>query len=227
MGRIENPCFSGTAILKPREHAKRDGISSLSDAELIALLLNTGSKKENVVALSQRILSEKGGLRGVFLNPIPLETKGVKEGKTFRLLAVREIMKRIPLSVSDSILDSESAFAKTKFHFLNQKKEIALVLYLGQKKELLMKDIFYDEERKNVKLPLEKVVRRCILSNCKFLILLHNHPSGKLSPSEEDIRFCCILERKLSLISVVFLDSIIVDDNRFLSMRGEGISPFE
>ncbi len=226
MGRIEDPFFSGTAILKPREHAKRDGISSLSDAELIALLLNTGNKKENVVSLSQRILSEKGGLRGVFLNPIPLETKGVKEGKTFRLLAVREIMKRLPLSVSDVVLDSQSAVKKTEYHFLNQKKEIAIILYLGLKKELLLKDVFYDEERKNVKLPLEKIIRHSILSNCKFVILLHNHPSGKLCPSKEDLLLCQSLDRRLALISVVFLDSIIVYEGSFLSMRGEGFLSF-
>lgn len=226
MGRIEESYFKGTEILKPREHAAFDGIGSLSDAELVALLLNTGNKKENVVALSERFLREKGGMRNIFLNDIPLETKGVKSGKIYRLLAVREIMKRLPLSVFDKIENKETLLEKTRYYFLGKKKELALILYLDYKKRLVLRETFDSDSYNQVTIPIEKVIRKSIFCEAKFVIMMHNHPSENVTPSQEDIRFAFSLGEQLNLISVLLLDSLIVGENQNYSMRENKIGPF-
>ena len=79
-------------------------MESLSDGELLALLFETGSLGENVLELCERYLKEKGGLRGIFLSESAnLESYGVKDAKIYRILAVREILKRVPARALESV----------------------------------------------------------------------------------------------------------------------------
>lgn len=220
-------CFPGTSIEKPREKMLIDGIGSLTDEQLIALLLDTGTKGENVVSLSQRLLFEKGGLAGLFLSDEDdLKTKGVKIGKSARILAVREILRRLPFTQSFKVTDLSTLVISLRQFFLSRTKETALVLFLDRNKTVIKRDVFSSGEEEILFLPIGKIVRDAVSCSAKFCIVLHNHPSGIAFPSNEDSRTTVSLYRQLSLLNVLLMDSVIVTNEDTFSFRENGMSPY-
>ncbi len=226
MGRLESPYFE-TGSLKPREKAQQNGISSLEDFELLALLLHTGIGKENVIQFSQRLLLEKGGLWGVFFSTDLLSEKGISKAKGYTLYAIAEILKRLPLEKMTEIRTEDDAVKKSEFYFMNQSTEVCLCLYLDQKKRILKREVFQSDEIRHVYVPMRTILKNAIHSNCSFLLLLHNHPSGELRFSKMDVDFSNLLFEKLLLIDVILLDSLVVASTGHISMRKRRLGPFE
>ncbi len=226
MGRLDNPCFQSGSP-KPREKAQQKGISTLEDFELLALLLHTGTGKENVIQFSQRLLLEKGGLCGVFFSDDLLSEKGISKAKGYTIYAIAEILKRLPLEKMTTILSEEDAIKKSEFYFLNQSTELCLCLYLDQKKRIQKKEVFQSDEIRLVYVPTKTILKNAIQTNCSFLLLLHNHPSGELRFSKMDVDFSSMLFEKLLLIDVILLDSLVVASSGHLSMRKLHLGPFD
>lgn len=226
MGRLEEYCFPGTSIPKPRNKAAKYGFASLSDEELVAIILNTGNRQENVVSLSSRLLEEQGGLKNLFLLDFPIETKGVKEAKSFRILAVREIMRRLPFSGKVTVLNDQDAFQLTKNYFLGNRKEIAVVLFLDREKSLLEKKVFEMGNCCEVYVPISDVVMEGLKILASFVLVIHNHPSGFLNPSQTDLEFCAELEFRLRTNGIILLDFLIVDEKNSVSLRKNKCSCF-
>lgn len=223
---VKSPYFPGTGQEKPREKALRLGFQSLSDAELVGLLLDTGTPKENVIDLAARLLEEKGGLCGLFLKDGNIETYGVRKAKACRILAAKEIMRRLPFSQpSLRILNEDTAYELTKNFFLGRSQEWALVLYLGKRKELLQRDAYPGGDN-TVFLPVGKVIQQALLCSARFLLVLHNHPSGNLYPSPKDLETTTSLAVSASTAGLVLLDSLIVSEKDKLSLRRNGMGPF-
>lgn len=221
---VKSPYFEGTGIEKPREKALRLGFSSLSDTELVALLLCTGDKNENVLELSERLLYEKGGLKGLFTSLTPIETNGIKKAKSARLGAVTEILRRLPFAEEKIKIESaEEAIKRSKAFFYGRKEEIALVLYLDRKKELEKRSAFSSLSEDSLFLPIDKILQEALLCKAKFLLVLHNHPSGHLLPSEADIRTNKELSHSASLAGILLLDSLILGEDGYYSSRGEKV----
>ncbi|MFA6861361.1 MAG: JAB domain-containing protein [Bacilli bacterium] len=213
-------CFEGTLLEKPREKANRLGLNSLSDVELLALVIETGDKRENVLELSSRLLIEKGGLRGIFLkNEKGLYTYGVKKAKAFRLLAIGELIKRLPLAKDETILSASDAFEKTRFFFLGKTKELGLVIFLSEKRKVLCLEEMTFGTSSQVFLPIDQVVKKAVNVEASFLILIHNHPSGNLNPSNADLSMTGEINARLGSLKVLFLDSLIVSEDGYCSLR--------
>ena len=199
--------FKDTLLEKPREKASRLGMSSLSDVELLALLLETGDKHENVLELSNRYLKEKGGLSGVF-------SKEEKE-----LLAVKEVLVRLPLSKGNKIPDSDTAFEKSKYFFLGRKTESLLVFYLSANKNLIKQESFNFCEISQVYIPIKAIIKEAMKEEANSVILLHNHTSGSLVPSRDDEKNTKEISFKLKGLGILLLDSLIVFENEYASLR--------
>lgn len=213
--------------LLPRQKASKYGIESLSDSELVALLLDTGTRSEGVVNLSSRLLDERGGLRGVFLSEEQnLHIDGIKEGKAYRLAAVKEIMRRLPLRKTEKINTSKDAYFVSKNYFFNLKSEMLMILYLDFDNTLLRKDLFTDEREKSVLIPYQKIFKSCIQSKAKSVIMIHNHPSGKLSASTADLISVNDAFDKFLLIDVVLKDAIILNEQNYYSFRENKLGPY-
>lgn len=213
--------------LLPREKALKEGISSLSDRELVALRLDFGTKKEDVLTLASRFLKEKGGLRGIFSSSFPeLLSFGVNKAKAFRFLCVSEITRRLRLSQDDLVIDDESAYVRTKSYFYNRKSERIRIIYLNKDKRVIKKDIFESEEKEQVYLPISQITREGIRIEASFILVLHNHPSDSLSPSFSDLSSTISLYCSLANANRILLDSIIVTDKEHLSFRRSAIGPF-
>lgn len=218
--------FKGTNIEKPREKLFLKGANALSDAELLALLLNTGTKDENVVQLAGRMLNEKGGLKGLFLNDCPLDMKGIKESKISTILACKEILRRLPSKNYDVIDTSEKAYLKCKNVFLGKESEVLVVLYLNRYKEFLYQENFDFCFSSKVIVPENNIYKTAIRLDASFVLLIHNHPSNDLTPSLSDIHFTTQLCRKLSYLQIMLLDSLIIGTNRYFSFRDNQIEPY-
>jgi DNA repair protein RadC len=214
-------------IEKPREKASKSGIGTLSDAELLALLLDTGNRNENVLELAGRMLREKGGLRGLMRSDEKnLLTFGVKKAKAYHLLAVREIMKRLPFE-SDFVVSDPGTLAETlRPFFLGEKTESALVLYLASDKSILRKEEYGFGDSDRVYVPLEKCVRSAISVSSRFVLLVHSHPSGNPTPSASDIALTEAFDREMRRAGILLLDSLILTEKEYCSFRKEQRKPF-
>ena len=225
---VKSLYFPDTFHLKPREKARALGIESLEDSELLALVFSTGTMSENVVELSERYLREKGGLRGIFLSDASnLESQGVKDAKTYRLLAIREIDRRVHTSLGDHLSSAEDVYHRVKERLATKGEESLFLFYLGRDKEILRLEESADRSLVSVTKRLDNVIRSALCSMAKFVLVCHNHPSGELVPSSEDLLSTTRLYQRLADAKVHLLDSIIIAGDAFLSMRSERLGPYE
>ena len=223
---INNLYFKGTYALKPREKARALGMESLSDGELLALLFETGSLGEGVLELCERYLKEKGGLRGIFLSESAnLESYGVKDAKIYRILAVREILKRVPARALESVQTSRDLYEMTKGFFLTRQEEAAVIFFLSAEKEILRREEWVSDSKNSILLNSKSLVYSSLVAKAKFVVIVHNHPSESLTPSPSDLEAVRDLHEKLMQARVVLYDCVIVSIESCYSMRehGDGI----
>ena len=219
---VKHPYFRGTFELMPREKASQCGIESLSDVELFALLLDTGTKQENVLELSNRLLFERGGMIGVFFSEEDLESvKGIGKAKKFRLMAVKEIIRRLPFEKEERAKNAKDIFLMCKNIFLGTEGEKLLVLYLSSDRRILKKEEFSQNSFHEVSLPILAILHHAISAKAKGVIIIHNHPSDNLEPSEMDRYATKKLKEKLKLADVTLIDSLIISNAGYYSFREE------
>ena len=205
----------GNCIKETNEKAKAGGAGSLSDAELLALILKHSTYELDAVTYAAQLLSAAGGLRGL--------VEGVEllpEDKRLQLEAVREIGRRYlraqlmgqnfvrsPQAVSDYLLAS----------LRDQKREVFKVLFLDKGLRIMAeKDMFFGTVDEAAVHPRE-IVREALLQNASSIVLVHNHPSGKVEPSREDYEITQKIKAACATVSIRVLDHIIIGENQYFS----------
>lgn len=172
----------------PREKADRFGLEGLSDSELIALLLGTGTREENVMKLSNRILWEKKGLGNIFFEGTGgLRSSGVGRTKAYRFAAVGEIIRRLPFYIPNEIRSDNEFFIAYRWCFLGIQSESALFLFLNE--ENFPEDALFLKGRSRKEIVINKKMLKDEILNKKLpkIIMAHNHPSGSTRPSNADV----------------------------------------
>ncbi|WP_033828294.1 RadC family protein [Bacillus andreraoultii] len=212
---------------RPRERFINQGPSSLSNQELLAIILRTGTRKESVLQLSQRILSEFQGFR--MLMDATLEEltkiKGVGEAKAIQLLAAFELGKRIAnLKKEDRYVirspEDGANYVMEEMRFLTQ--EHFVCLFLNTKNEVIHKQtIFIGSLNASIVHPRE-LFKEAFRRSAASMICLHNHPSGNPTPSREDIEVTKRLVECGKILGVEVLDHIIIGDKRYVSLKEKG-----
>ena len=207
----------------PREKAIAYGIESLSNVELLALVLRTGNKNESVLQLSQRLLNEIGGFSQLMnVNYATLiSLKGIKRAKAIELLSIIEIGKRLKSNQKEHIQFNNPyhiyEYIKGEMMFLKQ--EHFLLICLDNKNCVLKKKIiFIGSLNVSVVTPRE-VFREAININSAKIVLCHNHPSGASRPSEEDIFLTKQFEVLGEMMAIEVIDHIIIGWNEFFSIK--------
>ncbi|SMO37504.1 RadC family protein [Melghirimyces algeriensis] len=215
---------------RPRERMSKEGPTALSNAELIAILLRTGTSSESVIQLAHQVLAQAKGLKGLAdftLNEL-IQMRGIGPAKAIQLLAGIEIGRRVsralpaeralirsPEDVADYVMD--------EMRYLTQ--EHFLCLFLNTKNRVIDKQcIFVGSLNSSVVHPRE-VFREAIRRSSAGVICIHNHPSGDPAPSAEDIQVTERLYKVGRIIGIELLDHIIIGDTRFYSMKEKGIIP--
>lgn len=206
---------------RPRERLKSVGVENLSDKELLAILLKTGTKDKSVNDLALDILNKYklSDLKTLTLNSLK-NIKGIGEVKTIELLAAIELGKRIYLdkNITYEKLDNpEKIWKKTRYLFYDLKQEYFYCLYFNNKQQLIgEKLLFQGTLNKSVTHPRE-VFKEAYLLSASNIICIHNHPSNDITPSIEDINFTNTLVESGKVQGIPIIDHIIVGNNNYYS----------
>jgi DNA repair protein RadC len=213
---------------RPREKILQKGGSFLSEAELIAVLFGTGMPGLNCLDWARQQLANLGGVKGLFgLTAAELiELPGVGMARAAQILAVREILNRIvraPLSNKQIIRDPEALSDYLRLSLGSERKEKFRVFFLNKRLELLHEqDLFTGTIDETPVYPRE-VIEMALTHRATALILAHNHPSGRLQPSPEDIQITDKLVAACSLVGIRILDHVIVSSEGYFSFSSEGV----
>ncbi|MBQ1688901.1 MAG: DNA repair protein RadC [Lachnospiraceae bacterium] len=214
---------------RPYEKLELYGAKTLSDAELLAIIIKSGAKGERSVELASRVLnhhSQKSGLVG--LNYLTMEElmqiKGIGRVKAIQLLCIAELTKRmakqkVPEQVTFSNPESIASYYMQDMRCLEYEQAILLLL---DSKCHKIKDFIVSQGTVNASIvePREILVR-ALQYKAVHMILLHNHPSGDVTPSKEDIILTEKLYQAGELVGVTLLDHIIIGNNVFWSFQQE------
>ncbi|MDM5211468.1 DNA repair protein RadC [Peribacillus sp. RS7] len=212
---------------RPRERFLQDGPQSLSNQELLALLLRTGSREESVLQLSGRLINSFKGLR--LLKEASVEEltvmKGIGEAKAIQILASVELGRRInKLNDQDRYVirspEDGANYCMEEMRFLSQ--EHFVCLYLNTKNQVLQKTtVFIGSLNASIVHPRE-VFKEAFRRSAASIICLHNHPSGDPSPSREDIEVTKRLVECGKIIGIEVLDHIIIGEHKYVSLKEKG-----
>ncbi|WP_234568190.1 RadC family protein [Rhodohalobacter sp. 614A] len=213
---------------QPREKLLKYGPESLSNAELLAILLRTGSKGMNVVDTSRALLDRFRGLRNLSkqdwqsLKIIP----GIAQVKALTLEAVFELARRIQMeSLGDEVTITTPEMAAAYFmpRLRDLKHEEFYVAFLNNSKVLTgYKKISSGSSTATVVDPAE-VMRQAILNHANSILLVHNHPSGYLKESKADITLTNRLSEAGNMLGVPVIDHIIIAGDGYISLRNKNI----
>ncbi len=216
---------------RPRERLQRHGAQVLSDAELLAVLIRTGTRSESAIVLAQRILKGDGGKSGLaYVVDSSVEElskiKGIGTAKAVQLKAAVELGRRIsaynrgqqvtittPLDVKDLLMEEMRFLEREHFKtiLLNIKNHV-----------ISIEDISIGSLNSSIVHPRE-VFKPAIRRSSASIILVHNHPSGDPTPSKEDIEVTSKLVEAGKILGINVLDHVIIGDNSFISLKEKGL----
>ncbi len=211
---------------RPRERLIKNGAAALSDSELLAVILRTGSRKENVINLAQRILSEYNLKQLSQINLTQLmKIHGIKESKAAQIAACFEISRRLESFREDArpkISSPEDVYRRIYPKMRDCKKENFIELCLDTKNQILKEEtISIGSLNASVVHPRE-VFKTALSESAAHIIVAHNHPSGDPTPSREDIEITKKLVETGKIIGIDVLDHVIIGDGRHFSMKEAG-----
>ena len=211
---------------RPRERLLKKGADSLSDSELLAIILRTGSKQENVLNLCQRILNDYNFKQLSQINISQLmKIHGIKESKAAQISACFEIARRLESFKEEAkikINSPEDVYRQIYPKLRELKKELFIELCLDTKNQIIKQEtISIGSLNANVVHPRE-VFKIALAESAAHIILVHNHPSGDPTPSREDIDITKKLVETGNVMGITVLDHVIIGDGRHFSMKEAG-----
>ncbi|WP_226526321.1 RadC family protein [Metabacillus niabensis] len=212
---------------RPRERLLNEGADKLSNQELLAILLRTGTKKESVLELSQKLLKHFEGLR--MLKDASVEEittiSGIGTAKAVQILSALELGRRMNrLTYDDRFVirspQDGANYVMEEMRFLSQ--EHFVCLYLNTKNQVLHKQtVFIGSLNASIVHPRE-VFKEALKRSAASLICIHNHPSGDPSPSREDIEVTKRLTECGKMLGIELLDHLIIGEQKYVSLKEKG-----
>jgi DNA repair protein RadC len=207
---------------RPREKLFIKNPKNLSEGELLAILLGTGTRGQNVLSLSEAIL-HRYPLRTLAqvdsneLTRIP----GVGKSKVARIFAALELGERVyaPSSFTKIILRSTEDTLAHLRDIAAKKQEYLVVLYLNARHELLQREIVGMGSLNNVRITPKEIFSFALQTPCASIIVSHNHPSGDPTPSDDDIEFTMQIHKAGEVLCIPMIDHLIVSKNGYYSFR--------
>lgn len=213
----------------PREKLLANGAKSLSDAELLAILLRTGTREDSVLRVAEKLLScyKESGLVGIaHLSPRDLsKVKGIGMVKAVTVLAALELGIRLaqyPTSQRIMIRSPQDVASFIMPRLRYEDKEQFLILLLNTKNHVLAAPIISIGSLNASIVHPREVFKAAVDYSAASIILVHNHPSGDPSPSKEDVLITNKLLQAGNIMDIRVLDHIIIGDNRYISLREIG-----
>lgn len=211
----------------PREKLLNQGASSLTDAELLAIFLRTGTKGMNVIELADHLMRDFGTLRALFAATEQefCLRKGLGKAKYVQLQAVIEMTQRY-LAETLSKGDALTSPAETKRYLTSilrdRQREAFFVLFLDNQHRVIKNEVMFEGTIDAANVYPREVVKRALQYNAAALIFAHNHPSGIAEPSQADRRITRTLVDALNLVEIRVLDHFVIGDGDVVAFSERG-----
>ena len=207
---------------RPRERLLKRGVEALSDSELLAIILRTGTKGESVIDMSNRLISEYGleNLYQCTLKEIQ-KIKGMGEAKAMQILAISELNKRQSLAKKAirKITCAKDVFDLYHERLKDKKQENFIVLMLDTKNNIILEETIFIGTLDATLVHPREIFKPAVRNSASKIILVHNHPSGNPKPSNEDLKVFEKLIKSGEDLRINVLDSVIVGKNKFWSLK--------
>ena len=213
---------------RPRERLRERGAAALSSAELLAIILRTGTPSENVLALSGRALARFGGLAGLARASFGelCGERGLGEAKAAQVKAALELGRRLLSAQPEerATVHSPQEVANllmAEMALLDQ--EHLRVLLLNTKNQVLAMPEVYKGNVNSTMVRVGEVFREAVREGCPALIVVHNHPSGDPTPSQDDVEMTRRMVDAGELLGIEVLDHIVIGRQSYVSLRERGL----
>lgn len=212
---------------RPRERLLRQGAAALSTAELLAILLRTGTARENVMRLAERLLAQCGGLHGLTqVTPEQLQAiNGLGEAKATQILAAVELGRRLASRPNSdrAAVHSAADAARLVDDMRHLPQEHIRVILLDSARQVIAIPTVYIGTVSLSVLRVPELFREAIARSAAALVIAHNHPSGDPAPSPEDVEVTRSLVAAGNLLELPVLDHIIVARRGWRSLKDLGL----
>lgn len=212
---------------RPRERLINVGVENLSDEELLAIILKTGSKEMSVKELSSYILSSFGGienLKKLKYHEVK-KIKGIGEAKACTLVAISEIVRRMNRKVI-TLMGTKLNTPLKIFEFykskINNEQEQFYCIYLDASKKIIEEKLLFIGTANYSLVHPRDIFKEAYLLNATSIICVHNHPSGEVKPSKEDINLTIRLKEIGVIFGIRVIDHIIIGDDKYYSFLENG-----
>ncbi|HCR4095467.1 TPA: DNA repair protein RadC [Providencia rettgeri] len=213
--------------LPPREKLLAYGAASLSDAELLAIFLRTGSQGEPVLQLAKRMIKEFGSLYLLIQADYEklMQCKGMGNCKFTQLQAISELARRFfseQFLHEDVMSGPELLKSKLLDLFAGREREVFIVLFLNNQNQIICHEEMFKGTLNRVEVHPREIIRFAIKMNASAIILAHNHPSGNPEPSMADKQVTEQIQQACSLMGVKLLDHFVVGHKQCVSFVERG-----
>lgn len=213
---------------RPRERLRDYGASSLSNSELLAITIRTGSRSKSALDLASKLLARFGGLGGLTRassGELCVE-HGLGEAKAAQIKAALELGRRLLSTQPEerAVVKSPEDIANllmAEMSFLDQ--EHLRVVLLNTKNQVISIPEVYKGSVNTSHIRTSEIFREAIRGNCPALIVVHNHPSGDPTPSEEDIHVTEQIVDAGKLLNIEVLDHLIIGQQKYVSLKEQGL----
>ena len=209
---------------RPREKAFHYGLESLTDAELLAIVVNSGYQGSDALEIADQLLSLSKGLYNLSsLNQKDLKSiKGINKVKSLQLASLFMMMERIKntkIEKDNREVDADYINDKYGDYLANLNQEVVHLLVLNRKKKLIFERTLYKGSNSLVPVSINEVIKTVILHDGYYFYLVHNHPNGNKEPSPQDILLTFRLNRCIKNMGIFLLDQIIIHHSGYTSVN--------
>ena len=209
---------------RPRQKALRYGLSTLSDTELLALLISSGYQGNNALMVASTLINQYNGLMNLSKAQVfeLCKVKGIKEAKAMNIAAIFEIHHRL-LNKQNEIVQvkvtTDYLYNKYKEQMLRSHQENLVLIILNKTKKIIFEKLLYIGTEHNVIFSYKDIWRELFNHDGKFFYLIHSHPTGEANPSDKDIMFSEELFLESRRINSPMIDHLIIGTDGYYSFQ--------
>ena len=212
----------------PREKALQYGISSLSNVELLALVIKSAYRNKGVLELSKDIIDKAGSFADLLSLTYEELTliKGIKKAKAMEILGILEICKRltkIDRVAEPEINTPEKLVDYLRFSLAYSFQEEFFVIFMNNRGNVIKSEVMFKGNSSSATIGIDEILRKALLLKARGLIVAHNHPSDNCTPSDADIDLTARLGRSCAMMGLVLHDHIIISRTGYFSFKQQSM----
>ena len=206
----------------PREKIIKDGPSELSDDELLAIMLSSGTKNEDVFSMSKRLIQDYGfaSLMRLDYNELS-KIPGIKMAKGAKLLAIFEIARRVISEENNKkcLNDAKGLFKYVYPSYYGIKKEVLMIIGVTSRLKVLNLKKYTSDSYNEINIPIKEIIKDILQMDPYGVFIIHNHPGGNINPSTADIKYTIELGKTLDALNILLLDHLIISNDTYYSFN--------